>query len=428
MIITRKIEIRVHEQDTEQKKQYMQTLYDWRDAVRRAANLIVSHRFVQQNVREFMYLQDDVLERLDINNKPFVYKDKKTDGFKLAYKDSKDILKDEKGLSEQNVTYRLISSFLKNKVNSDIYTCLNQLVASSYKETAGNIAVGESSLRSYKNNIPIPFSARALSNLHKAEEEYTDTNTGEVKKVNRYYFNLFGIPFCCHLGQDRSNNESILQRCIDGELKVCSSSIAFEKKFDKKSEKKKQKLFLFLCVDIPVQKVALNSNKVLYAYLGINHPIVFCVNVVAKNVYDSGVKFFHIGTKEEFLYRRTQIQAAVQRCQANNKYAKGGHGRKRKCQAIERWHDKENNYVDTKLHTYSRELINLAIKHKCGKIVLVNQKEREDQAKEAHEKGDGLVLRNWSYFGLKTKIKYKADAVGIEVKELKESEIKDKTK
>ena len=155
MIITRKIEIRVHEQDTEQKKQYMQTLYDWRDAVRRAANLIVSHRFVQQNVREFMYLQDDVLERLDINNKPFVYKDKKTDGFKLAYKDSKDILKDEKGLSEQNVTYRLISSFLKNKVNSDIYTCLNQLVASSYKETAGNIAVGESSLRSYKNNIPI---------------------------------------------------------------------------------------------------------------------------------------------------------------------------------------------------------------------------------------------------------------------------------
>ena len=51
----------------------------------------------------------------------------------------------------------------------------------------------------------------------------------------------------------------------------------------------------------------------------------------------------------------------------------GGKGRKKKCQAIERWHEKEKNYVDTKLHIYSRMLVDMAVKHKCGKIVLMNQ-------------------------------------------------------
>ena len=53
MVITRKIEIYVHESDPDMKRNYMQTIYGWRDAIRRAANLVVSHKFVQQNVRDF---------------------------------------------------------------------------------------------------------------------------------------------------------------------------------------------------------------------------------------------------------------------------------------------------------------------------------------------------------------------------------------
>ena len=45
------------------KKNYMHTIYEWRDAVREAANIAVSHKFLQQNVRNFMYLQPDVMER-----------------------------------------------------------------------------------------------------------------------------------------------------------------------------------------------------------------------------------------------------------------------------------------------------------------------------------------------------------------------------
>ena len=68
MVITRKIEIYVHEEDKELIKNFQHTLYEWRDAVRRAANLIVSHKFVQQNVRDFMYLQEDVQERFMVTD------------------------------------------------------------------------------------------------------------------------------------------------------------------------------------------------------------------------------------------------------------------------------------------------------------------------------------------------------------------------
>lgn len=418
MIITRKIEIRIHEEDKEMKKNFMHTIFEWRDAIRKAANLIVSHKFIQQNIRDFMYLQDDVLERLDLNDRPFVYKDKKTDGYKLEYKNAHDIIKDEKGLSEQNTTYRMISAFLKGKVNADIYSCLNQIICKSYKETAGNIAVGESSLRSYKNNIPIPFSAVAISNIHSVTEEQKDPKTEKIKKLTYYDFSLFGIPFRCHLGQDKSNNEAIINRCKDGELKIRSSSIAFEKVVNRETGKKKQKLFLYLCVDMPKQEIKLNEKKMMFCYLGLAHPIEYNYEVQAKNIYDSGVKWSHIGDAEEFLYRRTQIQAAMHRCQIACKYNKGGKGRKRKLQALDRYAELEKNYVHTKLHTYSRLLVKEAIKYHCATIVLVNQESRELQAKEDNQKGEPFVLRNWSYYGLKTMIEYKAKMAGIKMVEV----------
>ena len=394
MVITRKIEIYVHEEDKELKKNFQHTLYEWRDAVRRAANLIVSHKFVQQNVRDFMYLQEDVQER-------FMVTDEKTGVSKVKYNVS-DTLKKEKGMSEQNTTYRLIASLLKGKVPADIYSCLNQAVAKTFKETVMDINKGEATLRSYKNNIPMPFSAKALSNIHKADD-------------GRFYFTLFGIPFACMLGRDRSNNEAVIDRCISGEYKMCSSSIAFEKTVNRETGKKKQKLFLFLCVDIPKKEIELKADKKMFCYLSVDCPIQYTYEVQAKNVYDSGVKWASIGTAEEFQYRRLQIQAAMKRCQVNSRYSVGGKGRKRKLQALERFAEQEKNYVKTKLHTYSRMLVDKAIQNKCATIVLVNQSQREEQAKNDNQKGKPFVLRNWSYYGLKNLIKYKADMVGIKV-------------
>ena len=86
------------------------TVYEWRDLVRRAANTVVAHKFTQENIKDFVYIKDEI--------KKFYVKD---------------ILKEGKGMSEQNTTYRVLSDMLKGKVPSDIYTCLNQAVANTYK-------------------------------------------------------------------------------------------------------------------------------------------------------------------------------------------------------------------------------------------------------------------------------------------------------
>lgn len=395
MIITRRIEIYVHEEDRELKQQFMKTIYGWRDAVRQAANLIVTHKFVQQNVRDFMYLQEDVRERFKVVNPK---NGKETVKYNIS-----DTLEKGPGLSEQNTTYRLIASILKGKVPADIYSSLNQSVSSTVKESLLKVSRGEMTLRSYKNNIPIPFSGKALANIHKNEDD------------KRYYFTLFGIPFACRLGMDRSNNGVIIDRCIGGEYKICSSSIAFQKTINRETGKAKQKLFLYLCADIPQQEVELAPEKHMFCYLGINHPIQYNYEVQAKNIFDGGVKWGYIGDVEEFTYRRTQIQEAIRRCQKNCRYNRGGKGRKAKLQALARYEKIEKNYVHTKLHTYSQMLVDLAVKNRCGIVVLVGQKQKEEQAKDAAKKGQPFLLRNWSYFGLKTLIEYKAKKYDIKV-------------
>ena len=92
-------------------------------------------------------------------------KSKKTGKDVIKYNVS-DTLKKEKGMSEQNTTYRLISSMLKGVVPSDVYTCLNQNICKTVKETISDVSRGEATLRSYRNNIPMPFSAKQLSNIH----------------------------------------------------------------------------------------------------------------------------------------------------------------------------------------------------------------------------------------------------------------------
>jgi hypothetical protein len=422
MIITRKIQVFVYDTDVAQKKEYIHTLYSWRDLVRRGANMIVAHKFAQQNIRDFVYLKDEIKDKFYV----------------------KDILKEGKGMSEQNTTYRLLSEMMKGKVPSDIFSCLNQSVAHTFKETEKDMIIGKASVEVIRTIFPMPFSAKSLSNIHWDETD------------KRFYFTLFGIPFGVALGRDRSNNQVVIERCISGEYKLCSSSLQIDDA--------KNKMFLLLCVDIPKKEIKLIKGKTLFAFLGVFNPIVYTTDVnvhdnlsaiIQKNKlkkqmqilnsandyslskdFSKAIKeekelvksdlkkyvVYTIGNEEEFNHRRRQIQEAVKRCQINNRYSVGGKGRKRKCQAIERWHDKENNYVDTKLHTYSRMLVDAAVKYKCDTIYLMKQEPREIKAKDDNQKGEPFMLRNWSYFGLKTKIEYKAKQYGIVLKEDKSKE------
>src|SRR5690606_29991712 len=112
--------------------------------------------------------------------------------------------------------------------------------------------------------------------------------------------------------------------------------------------------------------------------------------------------------KEEFLYRRIAIQAARHRIQKAAALNKGGKGRKKKLNSLEHFNKKEKSYVDSRLHLYSRRLIDICVKSQAGTLLVVNQTSKEEIAKD-----DEFLLRNWSYYGLVEKIKYKAEMAGI---------------
>ena len=369
MVITRKIEVYVCESNKDLRKQYYDKICKCRDIAVKTANLGVSHLFMLDNTTP--YLSDDDRENLTF----------------LGCSGKK--------ATKQNAPYVAASEKFKGQADMSMLSSVLQNVSKMYNDDKKKGGMWSKSLRSYKANMPIPFKSSCYRNLR-----FTDHNDKEGKPHNGSFFTLMGIPFQCKFGKDRSGNRIIMQAVVEGKYKMCTSSLQIDGK----------KIFLLLCVDIPKKVVKLDENKTLYAFLGVMNPIVCTTDIKQKGDIDTDWNLWEIGTEAEFNYRRRQIQEAVKRCQINNRYSHGGHGRFAKTKAIERWRAVESNYVDTKLHTYSKMLIDLAVKHKCGKIALMNQLHREDAAKD-----DKFVLRNWSYHSLKTKIDYKAKMYGIKI-------------
>lgn len=375
MVITRKIEVFVCEDDKDLRKAYYEKLYTHRDAAVKIANMAVSHLFALDNT--LPYLTDEARETVQY----------------IGVKGNK--------ATKQNAPYVAASEFYKGVVDMNMVTCVLQNAQKMYQDDRKS-GMWNKALRSYKGNMPVPFKSRQFHNLR-----FSEYVNGEGKTYEGCFFTLIGVPFQMRFGRDRSGNRLIVERVINGEYKMCTSSLQFDG----------SKIFLLLCVDMPKKEVELKKDKQLFAFLGVMNPIVCTTDVKAYKDYDSGMKVWSIGTAEEFNHRRRQIQEAVRRCQVESRYTEGGRGRKKKCQAIDRWHDKEKNYVDTKLHTYSRMLVDMAVKHGCSVIVLMNQKDREETAKDRNAEGDNFVLRNWSYYGLKEKISYKAKMCGITLTE-----------
>lgn len=355
-ILTRKIQIFIDCDDKEKRNEYFKTLFSWQNIVYRAANIVLTHLYIQENLKDLIYLKTDVKVILADNSK-----------------DKDGIL----NTSRINTTYRLLSSYFKGQIPTDILSNVNIELNKTFQSERLVYWKGERSLRNYKKDMPISFSSRSI--------KLSNDEKGRDFKIN-----LFKIPFRTYLGKDRTDKRVLLQRALVGQINICASSIKIVK----------GKLFLLLAIEISKKNYPLQKHIIAEASLSVEHPI--CVAIDRDN--------YQIGSKEEFLYRRMAIQSARHRLQKASTYNKGGNGRKRKLKSLDHYHEKEKNYVNNRLHLYSRKLIDICIKSQAGTLLLVNQSNKEELAKK-----DEFLLRNWSYYGLIEKIKYKAKLAGIHV-------------
>ena len=355
MILTRKIEVLVDENEATLKSEYFKQILSWSYLVRNGANELVSYLYSIDRLKYYKFLTEDTKIELGI------------------------IGAKGESIKEGSAPYVLLSERLKGLVPMDVANSLQQNVTKSYKEIRGKIFKGTASLKSY-GNIPIPFGGSSIRNFSYSEE------------TDKFHFTLFGIPFAVVLGRDRSNNRETLNKCVSNDIKICTSSLQI-------SDNKKR-LFLLLSIEIPKVDISLKEENFIDAHLSIETPII---------AYFQNNKRI-IGNKEEYLHRRIQIQKALKRAQVNSTYTNGGRGRKRKTKALENFSGKEKDYINTKLHTYSRLLIDFALKNRCSTIYLINQSNKEKGAVK-----DSFLLRNWGYYGLRQKLAYKANLFGIKI-------------
>ncbi|MBJ7881862.1 hypothetical protein [Gelidibacter salicanalis] len=355
--LTRKIQLLVDLPTKEERKAALDMLYQWQNRCFRAANLIVTHLYVQEMIKEFFYLSE---------------------GIKYKLTDEK---KDESGILQRsriNTTYRVVSDRFKGEVPTNILSNLSNTLLASFNKNRPEYWSGERSLQNFRRDMAFPFGKECISKL-----------TFDAER-NAFCFRLFQIPFRTYLGKDHSDKRKLLERVIKGETKLCMSHIKL----------KDGKIFWLPIFEIEKENHVLKAEVIAEASLSIEYPIV----VKANNTK------LTIGTKEEFLYRRLAIQAAQNRAQVGAAFSRSGKGIKRKLKAVDRLSDAESKYVRHRIHVYSRRLIDFCIKNQAGTLLILNLEDQVELAKE-----EAFVLRNWSYYDLMAKIKYKAEKAGIEI-------------
>ena len=259
----------------------------------------------------------------------------------------------------------------------------------------------KNTLPSYKYDSPFTIEKTKMGFSHEYDNFEEMCEHIHEKKCNLYFdYGSNGSPtiarFLIDVGTNRNKDELLctLSRIYSGEYKCCGSSIQMDKSGDK--------IILNLCIEMPQKEVELDENVVVGVDLGIKIPAVCALNTNSY-VRES------IGSVDDFLRVRTQLASQRRNLSRMMKNSKGGHGRKKKMKALEKYNARERNFVKNYNHMVSSQIIKFALKHNAKYINIECLKGYDSDKK---------VLRNWSYFELQTMIVYKANKYGIVVRKV----------
>ena len=401
--ITRKIEVHLHRHgDSEEALQrYKEEFRIWdeiNDNLYKAANRIISHCFFNDAYEYRLKLHSPRFQEIEKLLK-YAKRNKLTDDDIKALKaERKELFAEFKrqrqsflGGSEQNSTERVVSHEFLEVIPSDVLSCLNQSISSTYREYALDVEHGRRTIPNFKKGIPVPIRVKKnrVLRLRKRED-------GSI------YISLpRGLEWDLNFGRDRSNNREIVERVLSGQYDVGGSSI---------QEAKNGKRFLLLVVKIPKESRTLNPDRVVGVDLGVNIPLYAALN---DNTYGG----LSIGSRDQFLKVRMRMAAQKRELQRNLRVAtNGGHGRKQKLQALDRLEGKERNWVHLQNHIFSKSIIEYALRNEAGAIQMERLTGFGHDRNDEVDEGFKFILRYWSFFELQTMIEYKAKAAGIEVR------------
>ena len=292
-----------------------------------------------------------------------------------------DIFKDaQKSLTNSNPIFQDIAF----GTGIDTKSAITQRVKKDFKTSLKNgLAKGERSITNYKRDYPLLTRGRDLKFQYKDDDII-------IKWVNKIVFKV--VLGSGKIKENKIELQHTLHKIIDKEYKVGQSSLQFDRN---------NNLILNLNLDIPYNpKNEIVEGRTLGVDLGIKYPAYMCLN-------DDTYKREHIGSIDDFLRIREQMQDRRRKLQHDLKFIKGGKGRNKKMQALDRLRDKEKNFATTYNHMISKNVVEFAKKNQCEYI---------NMEKLTKDGFNNAILRNWSYYQLQQYIEYKAEREGITVR------------
>lgn len=287
-----------------------------------------------------------------------------------------------------------------------ITASLGQTVRQDFSKACKNgLLYGKISLPTYRKDNPLlihvdyirlrstnPHKDNGIYHNYESHKEFLEHLYSKdlevlIKFANNITFKMiFGNP------HKSAALRSEIQQIFEENYKVCGSSIQIDGR----------KIILNLSMDIPKQELELDENVVVGVDLGLAIPAVCGLNT---NDYVRQT----IGSKDDFLRMRTQLQAQRRRLQKSLSSASGGHGRQKKLKGLNKLRDRERNFVKTYNHYVSKNVVDFAVKNKA-KYINVEDLSGFDSSQ--------FILRNWSFYELQQFITYKAAKYGIEVRKI----------
>ena len=266
----------------------------------------------------------------------------------------------------------------------DTKSAITQRVKKDFKTSLKNgLAKGERTITNYKRDYPLLTRGRDLKFQYKDDDII-------IKWVNKIVFKV--VLGSGKIKENKIELQHTLHKIIDKEYKVGQSSLQFDRN---------NNLILNLNLDIPYKpKTEIVEGRTLGVDLGIKYPAYMCLN-------DDTYKREHIGSIDDFLRIREQMQDRRRKLQHDLKFIKGGKGRNKKMQALDRLRDKEKNFATTYNHMISKNVVEFAKKNQCEYI---------NMEKLTKDGFNNAILRNWSYYQLQQYIEYKAEREGIKVR------------
>lgn len=263
------------------------------------------------------------------------------------------------------------------------------------KNDKTKILKGEQSIQIYRRNGSFPIRVQQLKGLTKINNKTYEVKLSLLSNAGAKERDCKGQSLVTLITGNGAYK--ILDRVIQGEYKMCDSRIY----------KRKNKFYLLLTYKFEKEtEKVLDENRIMGIDIGVAVPAVLAIN--EDKYYRQ-----YVGDAKEVSDFVAQINDRKKRIQRSRKWAgesSRGSGRKKLMKPVDAISNKIHNYRETKNHTWSRFIVNEALKNECGTIQL------EDLSGITV---DNAFLKDWTFFSLQQKIIDKAKEHGIKVVKVK---------